>query len=85
MLSLSEDAAVHLITKWTSESGVRTLERRLAQLCRWAALRLQQVDLPSGSGLERDAEREEALASSGPHQDGSITIDSHHLQHIIGL
>jgi len=85
MLSLSDDAAVQLITKWTSESGVRTLERRLAQLCRWAALRLQQVDLPSGSGLERDAEREEALASSGPHQDGSITIDSHHLQHIIGV
>ncbi|CAK9112556.1 unnamed protein product [Durusdinium trenchii] len=52
-LVMTQEAIRELITKWTVESGVRNLERRLAQawcwdrqgtekflVCRWAALRL---------------------------------------------
>lgn len=48
----------------------RSLERHLAQICRWAALRLQGLDVASGLG--REAAREEALAGSGPDEEGHI-------------
>lgn len=74
-----------LITKWTAESGVRTLERRLAQLCRWAALRLQGVDTGADANGERDEEREAALESCGPDVNGRVTVDAHHLPSIVGV
>mmetsp|Transcript_74779 Transcript_74779/g.207945 ORF Transcript_74779/g.207945 Transcript_74779/m.207945 type:complete len:938 (+) Transcript_74779:72-2885(+) len=85
-LVLTPEAISNLVTRWTAESGVRSLERRLAQLCRWAALRLQGVKLSGGEGTaEFDAEREAALSSCGPHgQRRQIVVDAHHLQHIIG-
>ncbi|CAJ1429648.1 unnamed protein product, partial [Effrenium voratum] len=39
-LRITDEAMRELITKWTAESGVRSLERRIAQICRWSALRL---------------------------------------------
>ena len=60
---LFQDALRGLVTKWTSESGVRNLERRLAQICRWAVLKLQGVD--AWNGAQGDVERENALESCG--------------------
>lgn len=40
LLRLTQAAISDLVLKWTMESGVRSLERRIAQVCRWAALRL---------------------------------------------
>ncbi|CAK9047700.1 Lon protease (ATP-dependent protease La) [Durusdinium trenchii] len=45
-LVMTQEAIRELITKWTVESGVRNLERRLAQVCRWAALRLAEKTTP---------------------------------------
>lgn len=81
LLEVSSEALEALVTRWTAESGVRrwpwpscglcrSLERHLAQICRWAALRLQGLDVASGLG--REAAREEALASSGPDEEGHI-------------
>lgn len=86
-LLITPEAAEGLITRWTAESGVRSLERRLAQLCRWSALRLQSVDLASFGEVVRDeheAEREKALATCGPDKQGRLMVDLTHLPHILG-
>ncbi|CAJ1435997.1 unnamed protein product [Effrenium voratum] len=83
LLELTAEALEALILRWTAESGVRSLERQLAQLCRWAALRLQGVDVPTGLG--REAAREAALASSGPDADGRIKVTAEHLPYILGV
>ncbi|CAK0841270.1 unnamed protein product [Prorocentrum cordatum] len=82
-LHVTEAAILGIIARWTSESGVRSLERRLAQICRWAALRLQGVSMPLNAGTERDHEQEEALSACGPIE-GVITVDAQHLPYIIG-
>ena len=56
-LRLSDDALREVIFCYTRESGVRNLERMLAQICRKAAMRLLDVDAPkrlqmTGSNLE---------------------------------
>ncbi|CAK0893744.1 unnamed protein product, partial [Prorocentrum cordatum] len=83
-LHVTQDAVLGIIGRWTSESGVRGLERRLAQICRWAALRLQGVNLPLHAGTERDHAQEEALSACGPDEEGLITVDAQHLPYIIG-
>lgn len=40
ILHMTKVAISDLVSKWTMESGVRSLERRVAQICRWAALRI---------------------------------------------
>ena len=44
-LRLSDEALRGIITDYTKESGVRTLERQLGKLCRRAAMRLVQTDV----------------------------------------
>eukprot|EP00434_Breviolum_minutum_P018988 symbB.v1.2.016741.t1/scaffold1277.1/size127245/5 len=83
ILDLTEEALEALVTRWTAESGVRSLERQLAQICRWAALRLQGVDVPTGLG--REAAREAALSNSGPDEEGRIKVNAEHLPHILGV
>jgi len=83
-LVLTQEAVNTLITKWTAESGVRSLERRLAQICRWATLRLQGLDVPGGAASMHTPEREAALSSCGPDSHGVVTVDAHHLPDIIG-
>lgn len=84
-LMVTQEAVTGLVTKWTSESGVRSLERRLAQICRWAALRLQGIRMTGVATAERDQEREQALVSCGPDEQGVLTVDLQHLPHIIGV
>jgi len=72
-LEMTMDALRELITKWTVESGVRNLERRLAQVCRWAALRLtggEGVKSRQGEGV--------------PLKDGQLIVDVPHLPSILG-
>eukprot|EP00928_Gymnodinium_smaydae_P005209 TRINITY_DN11789_c0_g1_i1.p1 TRINITY_DN11789_c0_g1~~TRINITY_DN11789_c0_g1_i1.p1 ORF type:complete len:1036 (-),score=279.04 TRINITY_DN11789_c0_g1_i1:100-3132(-) len=88
-LELTQAAITDVISKWTMESGVRSLERRLAQVCRWAALRL--AGAPSGASEEeesaaaRAARAQEALAACGPNAEGCLRVDACHLPHIIGV
>lgn len=95
LLLLGEGTVSDLIMKWTVESGVRSLERRLAQICRWAALRLAarsdgtNIDAASSNEEEeeqRESERlaEAALTDVGPDAMGRITVQPRHLRHIIG-
>jgi len=93
ILSLTKMAISDLITKWTMESGVRSLERRLAQVCRWAALRHALGDgrssalrgeQPSTENVEADRVAEAALMECGPDANGCLTIDAHHLPYIVG-
>jgi len=84
-LTLTPEAMSSLILKWTAESGVRSLERRMAELCRWATLRLQGLDSVGSEGTVQDPEREATLQSVGPDARGRLTIDAHHLPHIIGV
>merc|ERR1719181_1536446 len=67
LLALSKVAIMDLVSKWTMESGVRSLERRIAQICRWAALRLAG---PGAAGADGQSEKElaafAALADCGP-------------------
>ena len=44
-LRLDDDVLRRIITDYTRESGVRTLERQLGKLCRRAAMRLVQTDV----------------------------------------
>ena len=44
-LRLSDEAVRAVITDYTKESGVRTLERQIGKLCRRAAMRLVQTDV----------------------------------------
>ena len=44
-LRLDDDALRRIITDYTRESGVRTLERQLGKLCRRTAMRLVQTDV----------------------------------------
>ena len=44
-LHLGDEALRAIITDYTKESGVRTLERQLGKLCRRAAMRLVQTDI----------------------------------------
>eukprot|EP00405_Crypthecodinium_cohnii_P024326 CAMPEP_0206497024 /NCGR_PEP_ID=MMETSP0324_2-20121206/49876_1 /ASSEMBLY_ACC=CAM_ASM_000836 /TAXON_ID=2866 /ORGANISM="Crypthecodinium cohnii, Strain Seligo" /LENGTH=1024 /DNA_ID=CAMNT_0053982389 /DNA_START=27 /DNA_END=3102 /DNA_ORIENTATION=- len=90
-LSLTNDAIVAMITKWTSESGVRSLERQLAQVCRWASLRLQGMDKPRQHEqtthprqAKQEADKVKALRSCGPSADGVVTVDAMHLPYILG-
>lgn len=84
LLNVTDAAMNNLITKWTAESGVRNLERLLAQICRWSALRLQGVDVHGGSDMDCDESRTAALATCGP-SDGQITVDAQHLPYIVGV
>nr|ADV91219.1 mitochondrial lon protease-like protein 2 [Karlodinium veneficum] len=94
LLTLTDVAIADLISKWTKESGVRNLERRLAQVCRWAALRVTGAQSQSGKAFaaaikapevnERDRLAEVALAECGPDATGNIVVDAHHLPHIVG-
>lgn len=70
-LEMTAEALRELITKWTVESGVRTLERRLAQVCRWAALRLTGADVKS--------QQDEVIL-----KDGQLIVDVPHLPSILG-
>lgn len=86
-LLIVKDAAIQdLVSKWTMESGVRSLERRLAQLCRWAALQLEggAGQLQSQERMESEILAEEALRECGPDSNGRLTLDAHHLPHILG-
>mmetsp|Transcript_18373 Transcript_18373/g.53055 ORF Transcript_18373/g.53055 Transcript_18373/m.53055 type:complete len:965 (-) Transcript_18373:532-3426(-) len=85
-LVLTEAAMRALVTKWTSESGVRNLERLLAQICRWATLRLQGVGMEKFSlgGGGQHAEAEAVVKACGPDARGVITVDAHHLEHVLG-
>jgi len=85
LLTLTPGAIRSLIEGWTSESGVRSLERLLAQICRWAALRLHSLDLPQRAAALPDHQREMALASCGPDRGGRITVEAKHLPYIVGL
>ena len=56
-LRVTEDAGREIITCYTRESGVRTLERRLAEICRKADMRLLEQEAPkritvTGSNVE---------------------------------
>mmetsp|Transcript_53823 Transcript_53823/g.116340 ORF Transcript_53823/g.116340 Transcript_53823/m.116340 type:complete len:941 (-) Transcript_53823:49-2871(-) len=87
LLEMSKVAISDLVTKWTMESGVRSLERRMAQVCRWAALRLagaesEEVIAPVD---EREAEKEEELAECGPNVHGRIFVEARHLPFIVGM
>mmetsp|Transcript_125028 Transcript_125028/g.324791 ORF Transcript_125028/g.324791 Transcript_125028/m.324791 type:complete len:987 (+) Transcript_125028:60-3020(+) len=89
-LIMSKAAITDLISKWTMESGVRSLERRVAQICRWAALRLAgagtEVAKPDGDvgGGEADKLAEASLAECGPNAQGQLIVDAHHLPYIVG-
>jgi ATP-dependent Lon protease len=94
LLELTSVAIADLVSKWTMESGVRNLERRLAQICRWAALRLTGAQANNGKAFaaaikapetkESDRLAEAALAACGPDSDGYIVVDGHHLPFIVG-
>lgn len=75
MLMLTRAAVVALVTRWTSECGVRSLERCLAQICRWAVMLLQGF-------------RSEATSATDvpPVHDGDwpLLIDECHLAAILG-
>eukprot|EP00931_Biecheleriopsis_adriatica_P009411 TRINITY_DN11048_c0_g2_i2.p1 TRINITY_DN11048_c0_g2~~TRINITY_DN11048_c0_g2_i2.p1 ORF type:complete len:1005 (+),score=235.78 TRINITY_DN11048_c0_g2_i2:322-3015(+) len=92
LLELTAAAVQELITKWTAESGVRSLERRIAQVCRWAALRLAGAEgeeskdssAPGDSRSEAQRLADEALAECGPGHTGHVIVDARHLPHIVG-
>jgi len=88
-LELTREAITDVITKWTTESGVRSLERRLAQICRWAALRIagEGVTGATFGDERREADRlaEIALKECGPNAQGILSIDARHLPHIVGV
>lgn len=85
LLSMTKVAIADLVTKWTMESGVRSLERRMAQICRWAALRLAGKGSHEAKASTPAAEfAEAALEECGPDADGKMFVDAHHLPHIVG-
>ncbi|MBR5050408.1 MAG: endopeptidase La [Desulfovibrio sp.] len=55
-ISFTDSALTAIIREYTSESGVRTLERRIAKICRKAAIRLLE------SGAKTDAKAEAKAA-----------------------
>lgn len=74
LLEVTPEAKRELIAKWTTESGVRSLERRVAQICRWTALRLAGSEVsPAGES-----------GTPTPDATGRITVDAQHLHEIIG-
>jgi ATP-dependent Lon protease len=87
LLDVSQVAIAELVSKWTMESGVRNLERRIAQICRWAALRIAG-GAPEASakvgGDDENGEKEAALVECGPDPRGKIAIDAFHLPFIVG-
>mmetsp|Transcript_113803 Transcript_113803/g.328650 ORF Transcript_113803/g.328650 Transcript_113803/m.328650 type:complete len:972 (-) Transcript_113803:96-3011(-) len=95
-LEITPAAITELVTKWTMESGVRSLERRIAQVCRWAALRINGIDgrssgaasEPGGgsdsSVLGGQRSSASALADCGPDEHGRLHVDARHLPHILG-
>mmetsp|Transcript_18426 Transcript_18426/g.40292 ORF Transcript_18426/g.40292 Transcript_18426/m.40292 type:complete len:950 (+) Transcript_18426:73-2922(+) len=87
LLEMSRMAISDLITKWTMESGVRSLERRVAQICRWAALRLAgpQCEGVVAAGDDREVERASELAECGPNAQGRLFVEARHLPFIVGM
>ncbi|CAD7928934.1 unnamed protein product [Amoebophrya sp. A120] len=47
-LEVTRAALVKLITKYTAESGVRSLERRIAEICRWVAYEIVEKEGKNG-------------------------------------
>lgn len=97
LLNITPQALVSLVSHWTSESGVRSLERRVAQICRWAVLQLQRntaaapdrgagdvhAAVSAGSG---ECRHDQAVHTSFPCPDVTdrVTVDECHLQYILG-
>lgn len=50
MMSLPEESIKMLISKYTREAGVRTLERKLGALCRAVAVQVAEMKSPSNEG-----------------------------------
>ncbi|MBO4683864.1 MAG: endopeptidase La [Desulfovibrio sp.] len=63
-ISFTDSALTAIIREYTSESGVRTLERRIAKICRKAAIRL----LESGAKTDAKAEAKAAPEAAGAGQ-----------------
>eukprot|EP00929_Paragymnodinium_shiwhaense_P011752 TRINITY_DN11797_c0_g1_i1.p1 TRINITY_DN11797_c0_g1~~TRINITY_DN11797_c0_g1_i1.p1 ORF type:complete len:956 (+),score=242.48 TRINITY_DN11797_c0_g1_i1:217-3084(+) len=91
-LEITRGAVSDLITKWTAESGVRSLERKIAQVCRWAALRITraregegQEGIPERQEVEVDVLAESVLKECGPDAEGRLHVDARHLPHIVGI
>lgn len=88
LLVLEDSTVTDLVSKWTTENGVRSLERKIAEVCRWAALRTVSgpgIHLVDATTKEKEEEREQALAECGPDEKGVITVESRHLPHIVGV
>jgi len=87
LLTLTKDAIVDLVSKWTMESGVRSLERRMAQICRWAVLRMSGTKDGAAPAQVEDMSEKERLAEAALAEceiDGKMVVDAHHLPHIVG-
>jgi ATP-dependent Lon protease len=89
LLVMNQAAISELVSKWTMEAGVRNLERRVAQICRWAALRFAGGAPETGKAFEEatggaDRIKEAALAECGPDASGKIVVEAHHLPYIVG-
>eukprot|EP00746_Dinoflagellata_sp_MGD_P003435 gnl/MRDRNA2_/MRDRNA2_106683_c0_seq1.p1 gnl/MRDRNA2_/MRDRNA2_106683_c0~~gnl/MRDRNA2_/MRDRNA2_106683_c0_seq1.p1 ORF type:complete len:999 (+),score=209.89 gnl/MRDRNA2_/MRDRNA2_106683_c0_seq1:147-3143(+) len=88
LLVLKPSAITDLVSKWTTESGVRSLERKVAEVCRWAALRNVSgpgIHIGDSANKENEEKKQQALAECGPDEQGVITVDSQHLPHIVGV
>jgi len=87
LLVLTPSAVTDLVSKWTAESGVRSLERKIAEVCRWAALRMAGpgAAMFDANNKEKEEEKERALADCGPNADGVVHVDSRHLPYIVGV
>lgn len=89
LISLTPAAIADLVSKWTMESGVRGLERRMAQICRWAALRLagpaddEEIFKEDKGEAGRLAEESLAECWVGA-KGGPLMVDAKHLPYIVG-
>merc|ERR1719487_1018620 len=93
LLEMSAEAMTELIQKWTAESGVRSLDRQIATVCRFASLRIAESLSDETAAADAEAipqiptEAQEALAACGPSAEtkGKVFVLPEHLPHIVGM
>jgi len=81
-IEISDDLLNIIISKYTREAGVRTLERKLGALCREVAVKLAEQGTTGGQ--EEDCDTTEGMKTEENRAEGPLVVDEKFIEAVLG-